>query len=183
MSALPPPAPDQPDRWSPPPPPPGLAPVPASPGALDPSLTPFGQYYAGWWLRAVAWLIDSIVVGVVVIVLNWSLGLDPLGTTATVVSFGAFVAYSALLDGGPNGQTLGRRLVGIQVRKASTGGSLGPGPAAVRASVEQICYFFFLIPAILDNLWPLWDKRKQTWHDKVADSVVVRVEPKPPAAF
>jgi hypothetical protein len=29
--------------------------------------------------------------------------------------------------------------------------------------------------ALLDYLWPLWDGRNQTLHDKVANSIVVRV--------
>jgi len=32
-----------------------------------------------------------------------------------------------------------------------------------------------VIPAILDYLWPLWDRKKQALHDKVVGSVVVRV--------
>jgi uncharacterized RDD family membrane protein YckC len=33
--------------------------------------------------------------------------------------------------------------------------------------------FFFYI----GYLWMLWDREKQTWHDKVARSVVVPVSP------
>jgi hypothetical protein len=27
---------------------------------------------------------------------------------------------------------------------------------------------------LLGYLWALWDERKQTWHDKVVNSIVVR---------
>jgi uncharacterized RDD family membrane protein YckC len=28
---------------------------------------------------------------------------------------------------------------------------------------------------VLGYLWMLWDKEKQTWHDKIIGSIVVRV--------
>jgi hypothetical protein len=34
---------------------------------------------------------------------------------------------------------------------------------------------WYVIWALLDYLWPLWDGRNQTLHDKVANSIVVRV--------
>lgn len=37
-------------------------------------------------------------------------------------------------------------------------------------------WMLWLIPGILDNLWPLWDRRGQTVHDKVARTVVIHVE-------
>ena len=33
----------------------------------------------------------------------------------------------------------------------------------------------FTLPLILDYLWPLWDDRNQTLHDKAVSTVVVRV--------
>jgi len=29
---------------------------------------------------------------------------------------------------------------------------------------------------LLDGLWPLWDKKRQTLHDKVVRTVVLRVQ-------
>jgi hypothetical protein len=31
-----------------------------------------------------------------------------------------------------------------------------------------------VIPAVLDYLWPLWDRRNQALHDKVVSSVVIK---------
>ena len=33
-----------------------------------------------------------------------------------------------------------------------------------------------LTPAYLNYLWPLWDTRRQTWHDKLASTFVVKAE-------
>jgi uncharacterized RDD family membrane protein YckC len=37
-----------------------------------------------------------------------------------------------------------------------------------------VVFGIFYIPALLDYLWPLWDKRNQALHDKVVNSIVVR---------
>jgi hypothetical protein len=35
-------------------------------------------------------------------------------------------------------------------------------------------FILFVVPWVIDMLWPLWDPRNQTLHDKVVNSVVVR---------
>ena len=32
-----------------------------------------------------------------------------------------------------------------------------------------------LVYLLLDHLWPLWDKRRQAWHDKAGRTNVVKV--------
>lgn len=70
------------------------------------------------------------------------------------------------------GQTWGRRLVGVKVVNANTGEPPGWGKAIGRQLFEQIISgsIFYL-----GYLWMLWDKNKQTWHDKVAGTIVVKV--------
>jgi hypothetical protein len=34
--------------------------------------------------------------------------------------------------------------------------------------------FLFAVPLVIDLLWPIWDKRKQTLHDKFANTLLVR---------
>lgn len=82
----------------------------------------------------------------------------------------ALVLYIRHLGG--SGQTWGRKIVGIRVVRESTGEPIGYGRAIGRALFAgaisgQICY--------LGYLWMLWDDKNQTWHDKVVDSIVVRV--------
>lgn len=38
----------------------------------------------------------------------------------------------------------------------------------------MVVFGFFLLPVILDYLWPLWDSKNQALHDKVVGSVVIR---------
>ena len=73
---------------------------------------------------------------------------------------------------GRTGQTWGRRMVGVQVVDATTRKPLGIGRALGRSLFAWIVSGQFLS---LGYLWMLWDKDKQTWHDKVVGSIVIRV--------
>jgi uncharacterized RDD family membrane protein YckC len=66
-------------------------------------------------------------------------------------------------------QTLGKRALGIRVIDFQTGGPIGFG----RGVVRYIGKFVSGIPLALGFLWMLWDREKQTWHDKIATTVVV----------
>jgi hypothetical protein len=46
-----------------------------------------------------------------------------------------------------------------------TGRSIGFGRAFGRYAITAVFGFLF-IPVILDYLWPLWDKKNQTLHDR-----------------
>jgi len=91
--------------------------------------------------------------------------------------------YNGMLDGSPKGQTVGKMAVGIQTRDEATGEALDIGRGYVRAVVPLALGLVnqfspaLGIVAILDDLWPLWDPRKQSWHDKAAGSIVVKVPP------
>lgn len=86
----------------------------------------------------------------------------------------SLLIYTVVLHGGERGQTLGKRLMGIQVRDADTGGRLGYRKAFLRALVQVLLGFLTrTIGMALDGLWPLWDKRRQTLHDKACGSIVV----------
>ena len=81
-----------------------------------------------------------------------------------------------MLNGGPKGQTVGKMALRIQVRDIDTGGPIGYGRGLGR---QLMIYVFALacgIGLLLDYLSPLWDKKRQAWHDKVVRSVVVDVE-------
>jgi uncharacterized RDD family membrane protein YckC len=73
---------------------------------------------------------------------------------------------------GKTGQTWGRKIVGIKVVGESTGEPIGFG----RALGRQLFASFISAQIIyLGYLWMLWDDKKQTWHDKVVNSIVVKV--------
>lgn len=143
---------------------------------------PSGAVYAGWWQRAGAQTIDSLIFLpiVVTILVLWD-GAGGLALLATVFSNSLVFAYDTVLDGGPHGQTIGRRLAGIRVIADDTGGRLGYrrafGRSVFTAALGFVGRFssgLGVLLLLVDHLWPLFDSRRQTWHDKAVGSVVVR---------
>ena len=72
---------------------------------------------------------------------------------------------------GRTGQTWGRKIAGVKVVKRETGLPLGTGKAFLRWLVAGIVSG----NCVLGYLWMLWDKDKQTWHDKIIGSIVIKV--------
>lgn len=90
-------------------------------------------------------------------------------------------AYYILMEGRPAGQTIGKRLLGTRVvRKSGGGAPIGYGLAIVRF----LGRILDLVTLGLGLVWAVWDPQHQTFHDKIAGTLVVRsdVYPAPGAA-
>jgi uncharacterized RDD family membrane protein YckC len=122
---------------------------------------------AGFWRRFAAALVDGILLGIVNVVLRAILGTGGGSGLGTLIS----AVYFTYFEGGANGQTLGKMALGIRVIDFGGGGSIGYG----RAFIRWIGRFVSAIVILLGYFWMLWDKERQTWHDKFANSVVVPV--------
>jgi uncharacterized RDD family membrane protein YckC len=126
---------------------------------------------ASFGRRFIAYLIDVILIGVIGAILV-AIFDTAVGYTLDIL---IGIAYFAYLEGGPKGQTLGKMALGIRVIDFSTGGPIGYGRGAVR----YLARILSAIVIFLGYLWMLWDKEKQTWHDKIAKTVVVPVQSHP----
>jgi uncharacterized RDD family membrane protein YckC len=120
---------------------------------------------AGFWRRFAAAFLDGLILGVIGFIGGVILGSD---NAANVAGLLLGIAYYTYLEGS-TGQTLGKKALGIRVIDLKGGGSIGYG----RAFIRYIGRFVSGIVLLLGYLWMLWDKEKQTWHDKFANSVVV----------
>jgi uncharacterized RDD family membrane protein YckC len=181
--------------------PPGYGQASPGDGQAPPSYNPNqptgpGQgSYAGWWSRVGAYLLDGIIT-LAVIVIPLVVGLvltfqnmtyddtteefsgDP-GTAGIVILVLTFLLYVAFdiwnrgLQVGSKGYSLGKRIVGIRIVKVDDGQLLGSGGGFLR---WLMAFVFGLVScvSILDLLWPLWDEKNQTLHDKVLTSIAVR---------
>jgi uncharacterized RDD family membrane protein YckC len=118
----------------------------------------FGQRFG-------AYLIDLILLAVVQGIV-WGLTNQDV---ASAIGLLAGLAYFTYFEGGPTGQTIGKRVVGIRVYDFRQGGPIGYG----RALLRYIGRILSALPCLLGYLWMLWDGEKQTWHDKIAGTVVV----------
>ena len=133
---------------------------------------------AGFWARFFALLLDTIIVAIVplfVIIIGATSKNGGILGLGYLLFFAMYIAYFVYFEGGPSGQTYGKRALGIRVIDFNTGGPIGHGRAFLRLIVRWIsgavCY--------LGYLWMLWDKEKQCWHDKAANDVVVPVSAYP----
>lgn len=129
--------------------------------------------YVGFWIRFGAAIIDSVVVWAISSVLSYFLLADIVGyrfsLLASIFLFPIPWLYFWLFTG-IKGQTLGKMAVGIKVVNAE-GYMPGLGTAALR---EVVGKFISIIALYLGFLWVIWDGRKQGWHDKIANTYVVK---------
>lgn len=125
---------------------------------------------AGFWRRFAAVIVDGIILGIVEIVLLVALGR--LGYFLFII---VGVGYYTVLEGGPTGQTLGKKALGIRVISFESGGEIG----YARAFVRYIGRIVSAVVIFIGYLWMLWDREKQCWHDKFAGDVVVPVSAYP----
>lgn len=139
---------------------------------------------AGWWSRVGATVIDSLILIMPTLVLDLLLG-NLLGQ---VVAIGVQAVYMIGLQTQPSGQTLGNRALQTRVRDSLTGHTISMRQAAVRwafiavygvlevfssAGSSSLTLLVSLL-ALADCLYPLFNPRKQTIHDRIARTIVVR---------
>ena len=140
--------------------------------AEEPAPVVAGVATAEWWRRFAALVIDVAIMWIPLMFVTR--GMNRFAGFFVGVAVG--VTYFALLNGGQKGQTLGKMVWDIRVRDAATGGPLGPAKAAIRYLAPTL---ILLIPIlgfflwVADGLSPLWDRRRQAVHDKLAGSVVM----------
>jgi uncharacterized RDD family membrane protein YckC len=165
--------------------------APAQPPAFAPS--PVGLMvprmdYATWANRLIGYLVDALLVAPVLLILYFLLGgvilavagvggrdtatgmccffivLFPLATLAVGLYNRVYLVAS-------RGYSIGQGLVKIKVVDAN-GALLTHGTALIRLLVF-VAMAFVPFLQVIDLLWPLWDDRRQTLHDKAVNSYVI----------
>lgn len=135
-------------------------PPPATPAPGGPS-----GPRASFGIRLVAALIDGIGLSIVGWIIRQIVGDVVGGLVGLVVG----IAYFVYLEGSASGQTVGKRALGIRVLDLRTSGRID----YTKAFIRYIGRYVSAIPCLLGFFWMLWDTEKQTWHDKIAGTVVV----------
>ena len=102
----------------------------------------------------------------------------PFTAIAVFLFPAAYVLWFLVLLG--QGQTPGKKILGLQVVKQQTGEIPGFATMFVREVVGRIVSGLFLG---LGYFWAIFDKNSQAWHDKIAGTVVVKLSQKKPSAL
>lgn len=155
-------------------------------------IAPGGSTYAPWWQRVAALLIDvsAVLTAVTTVALPLfvlaGLRKDPsdaaqiaIGIVSPLAILVVGAVYAIVLEG-HSGQTWGKRAVGIMV-VAEDGSPCGYGRASSRELLGRILIgsvaWLLVLPGALSYLAALWDPERQTWHDRIGQTIVVRVRP------
>jgi uncharacterized RDD family membrane protein YckC len=159
---------------APPPPPPPAAYVPP-PHAVPPRPAPLPPSVAATlpratlWQRLAALALDVILVAVVLSFLNEMIprtlrfNFMPSGLLVMLAIYGAAMWKE-------KGTTIGGIICGLKVVRLD-GREIDWGTAAVRA----LGCFLSLVVAGLGFIWIAFDEERQSWHDKIAGTIVVRL--------
>ena len=116
--------------------------------------------------RLIALIIDGIILGVVSWLVRTIVGSDILGIS---VGFIVGVLYNWYFWTRNNGQTPGKRALGIRVVSTS-----GGGVNDLQAVIRYIGYYISTFVLFLGWLWAIPDPENQTLHDKLAGTYVVK---------
>lgn len=175
---------------TPPPPPPygggpqggdpyGGGSYPTDPLSGMPPLAPSGR-------RTLARIIDMIMVGVVVWLITWGLGVSEYDVNSDDMQYGKslaqsllaavlYIAYDTVMIS-RSGQTLGKKWLGMRVANLDNGSTPSVQTTLIRSAVLWVPFAFCCacIWTAISGGWSYFDKPyKQGLHDKAAKTVVV----------
>jgi uncharacterized RDD family membrane protein YckC len=153
---------------------------------------PGGSELADWGSRVGAALLDGLIsgipagIGYLIFIINVIANSDtdsytyndegpsPFAVILLIVgilgSIGLWV-WNRVIRQGKTGQSVGKSVLKIKLVDAASFQPIGAGRSLLRDILRGI----FDNACFLNSLWPLWDDKKQTWHDKVMSTYVVKV--------
>lgn len=145
------------------------------------------QVLAGWGVRVAATIIDFLVLAIPELILRSTLG-NAIGQSIYLVVFGVYlVTQWSMCDG----RSVGNRVAKSKIVDAATGGRIDAKQAFNRylylelyaivdlfSAVEgaSLVVLLALTFGVVDCLYPLFDPRNQTLHDKFARTLVVMTD-------
>jgi uncharacterized RDD family membrane protein YckC len=135
-------------------PPPVLSAELTPPAPTDLSLMP----RAGFWIRLCATLIDLVLIGV-------ALGI--LGSEHFILP--VWMVYHVGMWAW-KGTTIGGIVLGLKLIRRN-GQPLGFAVALVRC----LACFLSAVAVFIGYFWAGWDRESQAWHDKIADTLIVKM--------
>ena len=140
--------------------------------------------YAGFWIRVFATIVDWIIISFIIYPLHyffygervlffnekfWENNTFVLGPTDFLLSY-VFPITIVLIFWNYYQATPGKLLFSIKIVNADN----GKKPTLGRFIIRYIGYIPSFAVFLLGILWVAFNSRKQGWHDKMANTVVIR---------
>ena len=123
----------------------------------------------GFWIRVVAVIIDGIILAILSSILNSILfaGDQVRGSGLNTLVGLAYAMYFWSAYG--HGQTVGNRIMKIRVVKTD-----GSELSLTEAFIRYVGLVLSFLCLAIGVIWVAFDANKQGWHDKIANTYVVR---------
>ena len=133
--------------------------------------------YVGFWKRTVAGLVDTFLIILVIFpILIWVYGIEYLnnehmekGSFDFIINY-VFPTIAVILLWKYYQATPGKMIFKATIVDAKTGGK----PSLRQLIIRYLGYIISTIPLGLGIFWVAFDKKKQGFHDKLANTVVVQ---------
>ena len=133
--------------------------------------------YVGFWKRTVAVLVDTFLIILVTLpILIWAYGIEYLnnehmekGPLDFIINY-VFPTIAVILLWKYYQATPGKMIFKATIVDAKTGGK----PTLKQWIIRYLGYFVSLLPFGLGYFWVAFDKKKQSFHDKLAKTVVIQ---------
>jgi len=129
--------------------------------------------YGGFWIRFIAYLVDSLIVTigfVGIMLLISAMGLELAG--AEFIFLVISILYWALMQSSKRQATIGKSLCGLKV-----GGSNGERISVARALGREAAKIISSLTLLIGFIIAAFTRNKQALHDFVASTYVVREGP------
>jgi len=133
--------------------------------------------YVGFWKRTVAVLVDTFLIILVTLpILIWAYGIEYLnnehmekGSFDFIINY-VFPTIAVILLWKYYQATPGKMIFKATIVDANTGGK----PTLKQWIIRYLGYFVSLLPFGLGYFWVAFDKKKQGFHDKLANTIVIQ---------
>jgi uncharacterized RDD family membrane protein YckC len=132
--------------------------------------------YAGFWIRAVAYIIDGVILTIGLAAAAFVfVDLFASNDSQVIIFFVMFigvVVYFPLMESSSKQATLGKLVVGIRV-----GNSQGEPISFLNAVGRLFAKYLSALPFYIGFMMAGWDSKCQTIHDKLASTYVFYARP------
>ena len=128
--------------------------------------------HPGFWRRAIAFLIDSFIIGIsstIVCLIVSAAGVHSIFASdgISTVNFLVGILYFAILESSSLQGTLGKQMLGMKVTDMN-----GDRISFLRAAGRYLGMILSFLTLYIGFLMCIWTKNKQCLHDKVAGCLI-----------